>query len=200
MSIVTISVFAPIIIFSIIGVAIIIDKGLFFIRHSIPKDNYRKILNNGTTEFKIFINTKAKKTIFDLFLLQIISHRTISRNEIMDFIDTGFSELMLEYDKRISYLGMFAKLSTLIGLFGTVIGMIIAFDNIVLKGISNATIVAAGIRTAMLTTAAGLAVAIPATFFYDLYKSIISSEFKKMELIVSDLLLHSYKPKRNYME
>ena len=85
-------------------------------------------------------------------------------------------------------MGIFAKLSTLLGLLGTVTGMIQSFNSIVAKGISTASIVAGGISQALITTAAGLIIAIPATFFYEYFNEKTNREVHKMEIITSDLL------------
>jgi len=62
----------------------------------------------------------------------------------------------------VNMLGGIAGLSPLLGLLGTVIGMIDAFNQIVERGVGNAGDVAGGISMALITTAAGLTVAIPA--------------------------------------
>ena len=68
-------------------------------------------------------------------------------------------------------LNIIATISPLLGLLGTIIGMIDAFRMIVLTGVSgDATIVADGISRALVTTAAGLIVGIPALAFYHYFK------------------------------
>lgn len=68
-----------------------------------------------------------------------------------------------ELERYLSTLGTIALIAPLLGLLGTVIGMIDIFSHIVDQGIGQAQLLAGGIGTALLTTAAGLMVAIPST-------------------------------------
>ncbi len=74
----------------------------------------------------------------------------------------------------INYLNTVSTLAPMIGLFGTVIGMITAFDALA-AGKSQPADLAGGIGTAMLTTAGGLIVGIPAMFFYFFFRNRLSS-------------------------
>ena len=76
--------------------------------------------------------------------------------------DTG-RHVVHELDRFIGTLGTIASLSPLMGLLGTVFGMIRTFNAITTAGIGNPTALAGGIAEALITTAAGLTVAIPAT-------------------------------------
>ena len=69
-------------------------------------------------------------------------------------------------EKWMNALGSIAAISPLLGLLGTVLGMIKVFSKIVLAGTGNPTLLAGGISEALMTTAAGLFVAIPALFFH----------------------------------
>lgn len=82
------------------------------------------------------------------------------------------SESMTERDRLgrfLPWLATIASASPLIGLFGTVLGVIEAFIGIATKGSGNLSAVAPGVAEALIATAAALAVAIPATFGYNLF-------------------------------
>lgn len=66
----------------------------------------------------------------------------------------------------LNALGTIAAITPLLGLLGTVIGMIRVFTAIVVEGSGNAAVLAGGISEALITTAAGLTVGIPALFFH----------------------------------
>lgn len=70
--------------------------------------------------------------------------------------------------RRIPWLATVGSVSPLLGLLGTVIGVIQAFIGIATKGSGNLTAVAPGVAEALVATAASLAVAIPATFGYNI--------------------------------
>jgi biopolymer transport protein TolQ len=70
-------------------------------------------------------------------------------------------------ERRIPFLATTASLSPFVGLFGTVWGIMTAFASIGQTGSTNLGVVGPGIAEALITTAAGLAAAIPAVFFYN---------------------------------
>jgi biopolymer transport protein TolQ len=72
-------------------------------------------------------------------------------------------------EKRVSFLATTASTTPFVGLFGTVWGIMIAFQGIGQTGSTNLGVVAPGIAEALITTAAGLAAAIPAVLFYNYY-------------------------------
>jgi biopolymer transport protein ExbB len=63
-------------------------------------------------------------------------------------------------------LSTIASISPLLGLLGTVVGMIKVFSNIDINGSANSDLLAAGISEALITTAFGLIIAVPAIIFY----------------------------------
>lgn len=187
MTVSTILIIIPIFIFSVLSIAIILDRFLFLHKNKVNLPLYNNAIDNSLNELKI-ITENNQNRIFDSLINNIFKRSFRSKDELREYIDSNFSNVHLELQRRIYFLGIFAKLSTLLGLFGTVVGMISAFNNIVEKGISNAGIVASGISTALLTTAIGLIVAIPTTFFHDYFNGLVESEIKKMEIIISNLL------------
>jgi biopolymer transport protein TolQ len=71
-------------------------------------------------------------------------------------------------EKHITFLATTAAVTPFIGLFGTVLGIISAFQGISAQGSTSLDVVAPGIADALIATAAGLAAAIPAVYFYNL--------------------------------
>jgi biopolymer transport protein TolQ len=74
-------------------------------------------------------------------------------------------------ERRVTFLASTASVTPFIGLFGTVWGIMNAFEQIGRMGSANLAVVAPGISEALITTAMGLAAAIPAAFFFNLYNS-----------------------------
>lgn len=72
-------------------------------------------------------------------------------------------------ERRVNFLATTASITPFIGLFGTVWGIMTAFQAIGATGASNLAVVAPGIAEALIATAAGLAAAIPAVYFYNLF-------------------------------
>ena len=74
-------------------------------------------------------------------------------------------------ERRVTFLATTASVTPFIGLFGTVWGIMNAFSDIGRMGSANLAVVAPGISEALITTAAGLAAAIPAAVFFNFYNS-----------------------------
>ena len=92
-----------------------------------------------------------------------------------------------ELEKNIPHLSSIANLATLIGLLGTVTGMIISFMNMQTSGISDPAVLAGGISQALITTAAGLSVAIPSLLFYNLFNQAVNRAISRMEIAAAEL-------------
>ncbi|MCY1270649.1 Protein TolQ [compost metagenome] len=87
--------------------------------------------------------------------------------EIMkECIEEAASRVIHELERYLNALGTIAAMSPLLGLLGTVFGMIDIFSAFMRDGMANAPMLAGGISKALVTTAAGLIVAIPAVFFH----------------------------------
>ncbi|MCO6059337.1 MotA/TolQ/ExbB proton channel family protein [Pseudomonas sp. MOB-449] len=87
--------------------------------------------------------------------------------EIMkECIEEAASRVIHELERYLNALGTIAAMAPLLGLLGTVFGMIDIFGGFMENGMANAPLLAGGIAKALVTTAAGLIVAIPAVFFH----------------------------------
>lgn len=84
-------------------------------------------------------------------------------------------------EKFMTILQTITVISPLLGLLGTVTGMINVFQTIVSEGTGNANILAGGISEALLTTAAGLSIAIPTLIFYNYFNKRIEHLIIEME-------------------
>jgi biopolymer transport protein ExbB len=110
-------------------------------------------------------------------LLNRYRDRTVIRESIED---TG-RHVVHELERFIGTLGTIASLSPLMGLLGTVFGMIRTFNAITTSGIGNPASLAGGIAEALITTAAGLTVAIPALLAYKFLRGRVQALVVQME-------------------
>ena len=93
-----------------------------------------------------------------------------------------------ELERYLSTLGSMAAITPLLGLLGTVIGMIKVFSAIQAAGLGEASLLAGGISEALVTTAAGLSVAIPALFMHRFLSRRVDELLIDMEHHVSGLI------------
>jgi biopolymer transport protein ExbB len=84
------------------------------------------------------------------------------RDVMKESIQEAASHVVHDLERYLNTLGTIAAVTPLLGLLGTVMGMIKVFAEIMAQGTGNASVLAGGISEALITTAAGLSVAIPA--------------------------------------
>jgi biopolymer transport protein ExbB len=109
----------------------------------------------------------------------------------------GLIELS-KLEKGLVILATLTNVAPLLGFLGTVIGMIIAFQSIEAAGEVEATLVAGGIKVALLTTAAGLVIAIPVSIAHNYFVSRIDSLVIDMEESAQKMIdaLHAMETQR----
>ncbi len=95
-----------------------------------------------------------------------LAHRHSPREVMKESIEDSGRHVVHELERYLGPLGTIAAISPLLGLLGTVSGMIRAFTAITAQGVGNPTVLAGGIAEALITTAAGLTVAIPSLIAY----------------------------------
>ncbi len=97
-------------------------------------------------------------------------------------------QVVHDLERFLNTLGTIAGITPLLGLLGTVIGMIKVFQTVQMAGVGQPTLLAGGISEALITTAAGLTVAIPSYFFYRYYRQRVRALALALEQAVSDLM------------
>ncbi len=117
-----------------------------------------------------------------------LRNRKRSRELIKEAVEDTGRHVVHDLERFLNTLGTIAGISPLLGLLGTVIGMIKVFSAIMVSGVGDANVLAGGISEALITTAAGLTVAIPSYFFYRYFAGrvgeyVITMEEKAIKLI-----------------
>jgi biopolymer transport protein ExbB len=120
-----------------------------------------------------------------------LANRHRSREALRERIEDVGRHVVHELERFLNTLGTIAAISPLLGLLGTVVGMIRIFQIVSTQGNSNFSLLSIGIAEALMTTAAGLAVAIPSLLFYRYFQGrvdelVVQMEQETLELI--DLL------------
>jgi biopolymer transport protein ExbB len=114
-------------------------------------------------------------------LAAALVNRHRSRDLIKEAVEDTGRHVVYRLERFLNTLGTIAGISPLLGLLGTVIGMIKVFSAILAHGVGNANELAGGISEALITTAAGLTVAIPSFFFYRYFKGRVEEYVVSME-------------------
>jgi biopolymer transport protein ExbB len=120
------------------------------------------------------------------------------RELIRERVEDVGRHVMHEMERFMNTLGTIASIAPLMGLLGTVFGMITMFLKILTHGLGDANQLAGGIGQALISTAAGLCVAIPAVMFHRYFKGLIEMEKQAMALLdtIDEGLVPAAKPTR----
>lgn len=110
-----------------------------------------------------------------------LRNRKRPRELIKEAVEDTGRHVVHDLERFLNTLGTIAGISPLLGLLGTVIGMIEVFSAIMVSGVGDANVLAGGISQALITTAAGLTVAIPSYFFYRYFRGTVSEYVVTME-------------------
>ena len=110
-----------------------------------------------------------------------ILNRYQSRDVMKESIEDTGRHIVHELERYLNTLGTIAAITPLLGLLGTVIGMIKVFATITTQGVGNPGALAGGISEALLTTAAGMSVAIPTLMFFRYFRGRVRMLVLRME-------------------
>jgi biopolymer transport protein ExbB len=175
---------APIILCAIIAMGIILERyWTLQSKKIIPEDLTSKVW--GWVE-KDALDQQQIQTLHQGSPLgQILAAGLINRDRerviMKDSIEDTGRHVVHEMERYLDTLGTIAAVTPLLGLLGTVIGMVKVFTAITTHGVGNPTVLAGGIAEALITTAAGLTVAIPALIGFRYFRNRIDTLVVDME-------------------
>jgi len=134
------------------------------------------------------LRTLANSSPMGRILAAGLAQGGVSRADIRAAMEEVAGQEVHQLERFLSALGTIAALSPLLGLLGTVVGMIEVFTALMLHGSGNTALLAGGISKALITTAAGLCVAIPAMFFHRFFLRRVDDIAVQMEGEATKLL------------
>ncbi|HKJ88576.1 MAG TPA: MotA/TolQ/ExbB proton channel family protein, partial [Gammaproteobacteria bacterium] len=108
----------------------------------------------------------------------------LQRDVIKESIEETGRHVVADLSRYLTLLGTIAAISPLLGLLGTVLGMIHVFSVITTQGVGDPSVLAGGISQALLTTAFGMSVAIPALAMHRYFNA-------KLDRLVVDMEQHA---------
>jgi biopolymer transport protein ExbB len=174
----------PIIACSIVALGIVIERFWSLQRKKVMPDYLMKQI--------LQLHKESKLNLADLGKLKgssplgrILAAGLVNRNHdkvvMKEAIEEVGRQVVHELERYLNTLGTIASISPLLGLLGTVIGMIKVFSVIVTAGVGDPGVLAGGISEALITTAAGLSVAIPSLMFHRYFSGLIDKLVIGME-------------------
>ena len=174
----------PIILCSVIALAIIVERlWSLQVRRVLPKHlvaqvwRWEKIHQLTHEHLK---ELQASSPLGSILAAGIVN-RHQDRDVMKESIEDTGRHIVHELERYLNSLGTIAAITPLLGLLGTVIGMIKVFATITTQGVGDPGALAGGISEALLTTAAGMSVAIPTLMFYRYFRGRVRMLVLKME-------------------
>ncbi|MCZ6829673.1 MAG: MotA/TolQ/ExbB proton channel family protein [Gammaproteobacteria bacterium] len=159
----------PILLCSVAALAICVERLLTLNPKTISPPHllalvWRQLKNNEMDAPKL--RTLRNSSPLGEILAAGLGNAHHGREVMKESIEEAAGHVVHELERYLNPLGTIAAVTPLLGLLGTVIGMIKVFTEIMAQGTGNASVLAGGISEALITTAAGLSVAIPALIMH----------------------------------
>ena len=174
----------PILLCSIIAMAIVVERFWALQRHRVAPDNLvsqvRKWARNGELGEER-IRALRRESSLGRILAAALGSRGRDREVMKESIEDVGRQVVHDLERYLNALGTIAAVSPLLGLLGTVVGMIRVFAVITTQGVGDPGVLASGISEALLTTAAGLTVAIPSLMFHRYFRGRVDALVVTME-------------------
>ena len=179
----------PILICSVIAIAVIIERSIFFKKINY---DYRLILANNLrlVEEKKIDEARALNRRYSgpiVGMIEVVMDRLESENIRERIIMESSEEAIRIIEKYIGTISTVATISPMLGLLGTVTGMMKSFSGLSKIGQAAHDLLAYGIAEALITTAMGLLVAIPSLIFYNYMVSRVDYYIKEVEYVANTL-------------
>lgn len=175
---------APLLLASVLALAIILERAWTLrSRRVAPPDLLADVwtqLQAGELKGEALRNLQAGSPLGALLAAGLVNARH-GREMTKEAIENAATPVVHELERYLSLLGTIALISPLLGLLGTVVGIIDAFLVVTAGGIGDPTALAGGISKALVTTASGIAVAIPAMIMHRYYLRHIQTLTVSME-------------------
>lgn len=187
---------APIVLCSILMVVIMIERGIKLRLAQVAPLQLReqlmtRLLEQGEIDRQALNNVKANSPLGDILATGLM-YRQHGLTSMSMHMENRASVQIHQLEKNINMLGTIGAIAPLLGLLGTVLGIITSFLAITEGNMQDPTMLAAGVSQALITTAAGMVVAIPAVIAYRYYQRKIIDINARFEqeagLMVQDLL------------
>lgn len=151
----------------------------------------RKTINTDGISPKIFDACRVKgysTTPAARLTLNLLKSDKTNLADLNDVANTIIDWEIAQLSRKLSALATLASTTPFIGLFGTVLGVMRAFSDLSLASGAGASVVAKGISEALINTAAGLFVAVPALIAYNYFLSKVNFFTKDMEYLAQELI------------
>ena len=180
------------------SVAVMIERAWFYYRHRIDIDALRhdfgRLLTAGDYAAAAALLREHDSLETNVVLFGLRDHDK-GPDAVEELLSGAASKERERYERRLNFLATIAANAPFIGLFGTVLGIIRAFNDLSGNMAEASSAVMAGIAEALIATAVGLLVAIPAVIAFNAFKAKVKTAANNTHLL-SRILLSQLKSER----
>lgn len=172
----------PLLLCSLISLTVIIERAIFWVREERNRD--RRLLDELMSLIEKEQYGEAKSITGNTrdFVIRVIVCGVVHRDfSLRDALQMSADEEMGRMRRYLPVLDTMVTLSPLLGILGTVTGIIYSFNMLGVVGVEHPQMITAGIAQALITTAFGLIIAIPALICYNYFLSRVEKAALEME-------------------
>lgn len=177
---------------SLLSIAFVFERILFYrkIRLNIEKfmSDIKEFIRHHMYEEAIRLCEGTKNHI-SAIVKTGLENRNLPKSDVEELLFSTRLEEKVKLERFLIIFGTMGNIGPLIGLFGTVIGIIKAFRDLAASGSGGPSVVAAGVALALVTTAGGLIVAIPAVVIYNYFMKKVKDMVVEMDVCARKLLV-----------
>ncbi len=177
-------VMIPLLLFSLLALAFTIERFFYLRRSRVLSEELRRMLHEMLAENRIsdaITLCRVNRSNLSRIFFAGLAKAEQGQEEVQKAMEAAGRSENTSLSKHIHIISTVAAVSPLLGLLGTVIGMIKTFSVIQMQGLSNTENLAGGISEALISTAAGLSIAIPYFIAARYYTAKVASLMTQME-------------------
>lgn len=185
----------PLLIFSLVALTFLVERGIALRRAKINVNEFlskirKALLVNRDVRAAVKVCEEYKGPVASVVKAALLKYGH-PKEEIEKGIESAAVFESGRLERGLMVLSTTANVAPMLGFLGTVAGMIQSFDTLAAQGLTNPGAVAAGISVALITTATGLTIAIPAQLGYNYFMSRINKFMRDIETS-SNMLLETF--------
>ncbi len=177
---------------SVIALTFIFERWLYYKHTAVDADRFfiklRDAFRNDGIDRAISVCNSSLSPLAQV-IKSGLEESQKSAQAAAEMMDATAIDQRTKLEKNLNILGTLGNISPLIGLFGTVVGIIRAFHSLSVSGSAGPSVISAGIAEALLTTAAGLVIAVPSVVFYNYYLRRVNTIMNEIEAVSKKVLI-----------
>jgi biopolymer transport protein ExbB len=176
---------------SVASIGVMLERWIFYMRHKIDvlavRDALTRHLDRGDFAGAVALLDKRDALETNVVLEGLRAYEK-GPESVEDLIAGALGHEKTRYEKRLNFLATLASNAPYIGLFGTVLGIVRSFRDLAANMAEASSAVMAGIAEALIATAVGLLVAIPAVIAFNVFKGRVKDSVTSGQLLSRILL------------